>query len=140
MCKRARVRLARGVALTAGKCVYLQHLLKVCWQYSALHDDKLPQQRTHGDVQPLVVHRVVCVVEQQRVPEDVIVQHVLLHPEHVVCAGEDTREAAVQHLHAERVVHADSERKFVDQCVQNDARETDRRNGLQRAEHANLEV
>jgi len=119
---------------------YLEHLLKVRWQHAALRRDQLPQQRTHGNVQALVAHGAVCVVEQQRVSREVVVQHVLLHADGIVGAAEAAGKAAMQHLHAERVAQADGKREFVEEGVENDAGKRDRRNGLERTEHADFEV
>ncbi len=129
MCAQVRMRYA-----------YLEHLLKVCWQHAALRRDQLPQQRTHGNVQALVAHGAVCVVEQQRVSQEVVVEHVLLHADGIVGAAEAAGKAAMQHLHAERVAHADGKREFVEEGVENDAGKRDRRNGLERTEHADFEV
>ena len=91
-------------------------------------------------MQALVAHGAVCVVEQQRVSREVVVEHVLLHADGIGGAAEAAGKAAMQHLHAERVAHADGKREFMEERVENDAGKRDRRNGLERTEHADFEV
>lgn len=81
----------------------------MCWQHAALRYDELPQQRTHCNVQAFVVHGAVCVVEQECVSEEVVVEHVFLHADGIACGAQDAGDASMQHLHAERVSYTDGE-------------------------------